>query len=356
MNANKIFRLGKFITIFLIVYGIAGWLIGTWFDTENFPLSQKWSTRLWGDVRQLSLIDNQIVLARTELEIYAINVQFGQILWHRDTTSGAMIAPALTGNGTIFFVDGDGVQALRQSDGKTIWTQQHLRYIDEAFVAAVSQGVVAVNGGGYLSVLDAANGSVLWSKYVCRNTISPYFYGPNIYVPCFGISVLDIHSGELVAETISADRIWTAGYVDNVMYSSADAEYITAYDLSKQTQIWRTHLSNDANGEFKIMGKLLFFTDTAQVCVMTRNKGDILWCRTERRMQNPVKFNNIAYVFDGSKKIITALDIENGAPIGKLFLRNLNLGLVGWTNEQLMLSTDDLLIFSSGREIFAFGK
>lgn len=83
------------------------------FTSENFPLSEKWSTKIDEDVQQMTIVDDKIILARTLTKIYALDMATGKVLWHQNMSfklSG--IEPIATENELVLLIDGTGLWAL----------------------------------------------------------------------------------------------------------------------------------------------------------------------------------------------------------------------------------------------------
>ena len=352
MKKKVILWIGIFLLL-MIAYFVSRSFLGTTFTSNNFPLSEKWSTRFGNDIQQISIIDNKIVLARTAAELYAMDVKSGKVLWHHTSGWSNANEPAFAKNEIVFFTDDKWILALNQADGEILW-QKLLDSPQSAQVVDASQDKVAVFDTENLKVYQTFDGTLLWSKHVCRNSTQAYFYDTNLYFPCLGLDAVDIKTGHTVWETHSDEIVWAAAYADGVMYSSPDLDSITAFDLQNQKQIWSTHLASDPEQGFTISDEYLFMTDQSKFCVLLRNSGKVLWCtRNIINPQNPVKVGNIVYIFNGLQNTITAFDLSSGNRIGKLFMSNLNIFTLF---RHILVSSDELMIFGSGHEVFAFGK
>jgi outer membrane protein assembly factor BamB len=339
--------------VILVTYVVLKSTLSISFTSENFPLSEKWSTRLRSSIQQISIADNQIVLVKTAAEIYALEIKSGKLLWHRATDYWlSNDVPALAQNGIVFFTDSKWIWALNQSDGEVLW-QQRL-HSGGADVVDVSMDMVAVFDTQQISVYRTTDGALQWRKPVCRNSDQIYLHNSKLYFPCFGMTAVAVASGETVWEEKTERGIWIAVYADGVMYSSPDNENITAYDLESRKQLWSTPLSTDGEKGFKIVDELLFVTDGTHFCVLQRYDGRKLWCADGMlNPQNPARVGDTIYIFNGPQNMITAFDIHSGTKLGQLRMTSFK---VVTTFSQLMVSSDELLIFASGKEVFAFGK
>lgn len=357
MNSRQMSQHGKILLIVGIVF-VAYFVIriiaqGTSFISENFPLSEKWRVHLGEDVTSVSITDDQIVLVRTWSKLYALDKKLGNIIWQQNVGGTLLDLPVVTKNNIVFLSNLNDILALNELDGKVLW-KQTFTYAPE--VVTVLKGVVAVADIPSLKMYQAATGAFLWETPACRNQIQAYFYKSTVYIFCYGIKALGVFFGGYIWETVEDDRPYAEAFDGATMYSSADNRNVIAYDLEKRVQLWSTPLSNDRVEEFKIVDQFLFLTDQHQFCALRRNDGKLLWCAHKiLDPQNPVGVGNVVYILGALQKTIRAYDPLTGVQIGQLTWTNLNLGFLAMYRH-LMVSSDDLLIFGYGQEVFAFGK
>lgn len=354
-------QIGVLTLVIMIACAIAGFYVYTFFGSslksEEFPLSEKWNTKLQGDIEQITIVEDRIIIARTMTEIYALDTQSGNILWRQSLAKHFSFRPVLAHKGMLFLTDGKGLLALNQLDGKIIW-EQDLQHPSGIEVMDANQDLVAVNSPPYIKVYHTVDGALLWKKPVCRERTQTYFFNNNIIVPCFGLTAIDILSGEIVWETKSDngfDRIWKSAFSDGVIYFSQDLENITAFDLKNRRQLWKTPLKNDRSQAFSIDSDYLFVSKDDQLCVLNRSDGKIIWCADGLiKAKTPTMYGDVLYLFNGLQNGITAYDMHDGSQIGRLYFPAYNFITVD--NEQLMTSSDEFLVFSSGKQIYAYGK
>jgi outer membrane protein assembly factor BamB len=355
-NSKKIGRtwfVGTFAAVLILLIVFSGNILRDQLISEDFPLSKQWSLSLQGSIQQLSLAGNQTLLVMTRTKLYALDSTTGDVLWKHDLHWQTITKPALAQNELVFLTDGQGISALDLSDGNLMW-QQPVYRAQNAQIAFVSDDFVAVSYRPYLNVYEASTGDLLWSKPVCREAVHPYIYGNTIYIPCYGVTAMDARTGEIVWVTESPDRIWNAGYSDGIMYSSPNRRAVIAYDLESREVLWNTPLKSERVQEFKVAGDFLLLTDALQYCVLRRTDGKIIWCANIGwKMQNPVIVMDIGYIFNGPQTVVYAFDATDGTQIGKLTLARFAFITI---YRQLLISSDDMLIFARGDNIFAFGE
>jgi len=352
MNKKWITWIGILLLTVILAYVLIDSMLPTRLASENFPLIQKWSTRLNSKIEQISIVDNQFILARTGAEIYALNINTGEQVWHQETSWSATNEPVLANNQFVFFTDSKYLWALNQSDGKTLW-QQKLKE-GAAGVVDVSMDMVLLFDWQQLFVYRSTDGTLLLEKPGCRNSNLAHIQDNMLYIPCTGITAIAIETGETVWETTGNSAITAAAYSDTIQYSDPSAGVITAFNLAEQKQIWSTSITSDGVNELKIADEFLLMTDMKQFCVLRRSDGNLMWCyRGVSKPQNPVKVGDIAYISNKRQNVITAFDIYNGKQLGQLKITKFNPFIVF---RQLMVSSEELLVFAKGKDIFVFGK
>lgn len=334
--------------------------LGTSLTAHDFPLSEKWAANLGGDIQQLALVDNRIVLVRTMTEIAALDLQSGNILWQQRLDWHYSNQPPLAVDGKIFLSDGKGVLALNQSDGALLW-EQTLRHPSGAEVVDVAPDLVAVNDPPYLGVYQTADGALRWENVVCREPVQAYFFEADIVVPCYSLAVMDALSGAAVWKTQAEDgidRIWKSDFKDGVIYFSQDLENITAYDLKNQNQEWITPITEDyaAYQAYQVAEDYLFVTIDDELCVLQQEDGRKVWCTGRLiKPRNPTAYAGVLYLFNGLQKGITAYDLQDGSQIGRLdFPAYLFISVEN--DRQLMVASEESLIFATRGTIYAYGK
>jgi outer membrane protein assembly factor BamB len=364
MRKQWIKRIGIFTVVIIIACTVLWSTVRLFYSpslsSKEFPLLEKWTTKVKGDIQQLTIVDNSIVIVRTMTEIYALDMQSGNILWQQSIAWHFSYHPPLAKNGKIFLSDGKGVLALNQSDGKLLW-QQALRHPSGAEVVDVTQDLVAVNDPPYLVIYQAGDGTLIWDKRVCREPAQAYFFDTNIVVPCYGLNAIDALSGETVWETQSedgVDRIWKSAFADGVIYYSQDLESITAYDVKNRKQLWKTPLAEkyDSFQAYKVMGDHLLVTIDDHVCALLLDDGRNSWCNGDLiKPRNPTSFEGMLYLFNGLQKGITANNLQDGSQIGRLNFPAY-IFITSENDRQLMVTSDEFLIFANGGNIYAYGK
>jgi outer membrane protein assembly factor BamB len=316
--------------------------------SHNFLLRQVWKTSLKGKIVGISVASDELILARTDSSLNALDAKSGEIIWQQTLAWQAEPRPAVAQNGKVYVTDGDLLLALDQNNGSILWQQATAE--TESWVTDVSDNVVIINQIGVdIMVFDVNTGAFLWREPVCRGFVQAFAVGEKVYVPCDGLEAFDVISGK---------PSWKAdiGVVGDIGYSISAVYYYTnsveAYDLQNQKIFWNTPLSKNGLENFKVFKDTLFYTDASRACMININSGQLKWCTKILYPQTPAVLEDNIYIFDGTHKTLTAHQTSNGKKTGELRLSNFNYFIM---DRQLLISTKNLLFFTNGKYVYAFG-
>lgn len=320
---------------------------------DDFPLQEQWRSKLDGEVTSLSTNGDQIIFARTSKKLYALNSESGEILWNHETAWQGIQKPPIASNGLVYLADGKAIWALVEENGNVKWTREVP--LSSASVELISGNAVVVKMSSYIFVLDALDGSILWSTSECRYGDFPvYIDSKTLYSPCVNnITARDINNGKIIWNSQKPLVIAKVAYRDNTMYYSPDRKTLSAIDLQNLGTLWESGITSEGFREFTILGSHLIVTGSDKFSVFERGTGYQIWCSDFNNPQNPVVVGEILFMFNGFQNEITAFDILTGEKIGELSIKNLKMFSV---ERDLLVSIDDRIIFGNGSSIFSFGK
>jgi outer membrane protein assembly factor BamB len=353
MKKMSKFRLGILIALLgLVLFGLCIVFNGN-LVLNDFPLQEQWRSILDGEVKALSSNGDQIIFARTSNMLFALNRESGKILWQHELVWQGIPKPPITSNGLVYLADGKAIWALDQENGMVKWTREVP--LTSASVELVSANVVVVKMSSYVFVLNAIDGTVIWSKPECRYGDFPVIIENSyFYSPCLNnITTMNINNGEVVRDIQEPLIIAKVAYRDSIMYYSPDRNLVSALDLQTLRVLWESSFTGEGFREFIILGSYLAVTGSNKFCIFERETGNQAWCSDFTNPQNPVIIENMLLVFDGFQNHITTFDIMTGNELGDLSIKRMNLFSI---KRELMVSIDNLLVFGNGSTVFAFGK
>ena len=266
--------------------------------------------------------------------------------------------------------DSEVVSCYKESTGQPVWTHSDKARFFESNAGAGPRGTPTISNGrvysfgatGILNVLDARNGSVIWSRNVANETNTKIpFWGFSSSPLVVGEIVIVAAAGQLVAyETANGNRRWV-GPTAGGSYSSPHLVTIngvaqvlmtsdgrlTSVALADGKQLWQHEWNANSIVQPALTadGNVLITSQEAGIrrISLTNNAG--AWSVAERWTSNGLKpyFNDFvvhkghAFGFDG--RILSCVDLNDGQ-------RKWKGGRYG--NGQLVLLPDqDLLLVLS---------
>jgi outer membrane protein assembly factor BamB len=316
-----------------------------------FPLEKLWSQKPGNTIDDLSVTeDSTMVLVRTATAIYALDKVQGNVIWKHNISHQAFFSPAVSSNSKIFVADSKSLWALDPENGQVIWMQ--LLSESGGRIVDVSKEVVLINlVGYYVQAYDTQTGSLLWNIGVGRGFIQAYIDDSLVYIPDYGIEAIDIESGKTIW-TEGADAIGSSSFSDGIIYYKSGNK-IVAFDVKERTELWSLDLKLEGFSELTVEKGLLIVADTYYLYAFDKSNGHLVWKINTDFPKNPSVIGNDVFVLEGFTRKISAIDIDTGKEIGSLGTSFPYLVIV---DRKDMLSSSNILLFSRGNEIFAFGK
>ena len=254
---------------------------------QNFPLHEKWTTKLNGRVETLSTDGDKVVFARTINRIYAIDVISGELIWQNDLSWQGIPQPPIISNGIVYLADGKSVWAFDQINGNVKWKYELPS--SSASVDLVSGNFVVVEMSSDVIILQAADGTHLWDRPDCRyGKIQTYAVSSHLFSPCIdGLTKMDISTGKVEQVTDLPFIVATVAFQDDIMYYSPDRNSVAAINLQNQSEVWVTSFRAEGYRKFIVLGEYLSVTGSDRFCIIKRETGDLLWCSEYTKPQNP---------------------------------------------------------------------
>jgi outer membrane protein assembly factor BamB len=322
------------------------------FGEENyFPLEKLWSQKPGNIIDDLSVTeDGTMVIVRTGNAFYALDKHQGNVIWKHRITHQAFSSPAVSSGSKIYVADGKVLWALDPENGQVIWSQPLSesggRIID------VSKEVVLVNlVGSYVQAHDTQTGSLLWTIGVGRGLIHAYIDDNLVYIPDYGIRAVDIVSGKTIW-TEGTDAIGSSSFSDGIIFYKSGNK-ITAFDVKKRIESWSLDLRFKGFGTLVVENGLLIVSDIDYLYAFDGLTGHLIWSVGTDFPKNPSVIDNTIYILEGFTRKIRAFDIDTGKEMG--FIRT-SFPYLLIVDRKDMMSSSNILLFSRGNEIFAFGK
>ena len=349
MNRRWAWKLSGLAILLVTICIFARIFARTSYRSDNFPLKEKWSIHLRGELQAISSA-GELVLARTTGALYALEKTTGAFKWSHKLSWQPDPKPAIARNGMVFVTDGKIMLAFKQEDGSILWSQPVSS--STAWVIDVSNNFVVIQEDQHFLVFEAQNGSPRSRiPFTCRGPVPAYLDDTSVYFLCQGIQTFDILSGT-VKWAKKDERIGGySGASDGIIYYSPSERTIEAFDTRMQMLVWQIPKTIYGFERFKVLAEILFYTDFEDFCALKQIDGQVIWCVKIPYPQNTTVMGDVVYIFNGNSTKITAVNLSNGEKIGALILKNFNSFS---TYRELMTSSNEWLFFGSNQEVFAF--
>ncbi len=231
----------------------------------------------------LTVIDQEIFIS-TDLDSLAVRVRDGSLLWHDIVRTGLIEAPVVF-NGVVYVCTQDGVvNALRASDGTTLWQYKAKLSFGSSLPVVVDGIVYMLVGDGSIDAVHTSNGSLLW-------------HDPAQY-PFAGA---------------------TAFVADGVMYVSTLDGSMYALRASDGRTLWHTsvHIPTVAPSMIVVDEVVYVGTQSGSAYALNASNGVLLWLHTDQRVSlaTTTVANGMVYLVSltGNTDRITALRASDGA-------------------------------------------
>jgi serine/threonine protein kinase len=269
-------------------------LIGTLFQTGTI-------NRLWYDSTQKQLIlpknaawgydpgfvggpnlvcVNQILLlSNPNGQLTALREKDGSLLWQSNLNDLNFGVP--TANQDLVFVGDqlERIEGLSLQSGGTVWSTKVTGRVQLAPVILIDK-LVAVTSKGYIYVLNAGNGRILWSRPFVVGILSVNAApGYLIVNSSQSIYVLDINTGLLKWEFQAASAITTQPVVSNgLVMMGTEQGLLHIFALADGVEQWRYQSRGTLLAPPALVGQIMYVPDeSGLVTAINLNEKQILW-------------------------------------------------------------------------------
>lgn len=302
-------------------------------------------------VLELSVSGNGIIFALSPYSLNAINARTGGFLWKTYLVNQANSHPAMSEYGRVYISDNKSLYALNQNNGEIIWQEKLL--LSDGAVVDVSDKYILFNQIADLSAYNAKTGDFLWSMPVTKGLVHAYIDNENetAYIVSDGIHAVEIATGRELWQTYyEAEGL----YENGIMFQSDDSG-ANAFRLDTKSMIWKSSLVDAVTFSSKLLlyKDFLIILNRSYIYVLQKDSGTINWIKPMEFPESPAVIDNTLFVMELFSGKIHSFDLDTGNETGILQIR---LPSAFAAEHQSMIATNDLLVFSNGKTIFAYGK
>ncbi len=268
----------------------------------------------------------------------AFNVFNGNVIWRKHLRAGSSLpalgSPAIGGN-AVYMPAGSGLDALRRSDGKRLWTFRTTSALEGS--PAVWNGTVYIGKlSGAMVAVSAKTGKQLWS-YSTSGAVKhgPAIVGGRLY---FG----DYAGAMYCLNAVTGRQIWkhqtnglSSGFRSGGFYSTPAVAYgrvyvgntdgkVYSFDASNGEEAWSTTLPGWAYGSPAVSNGRVFATSSlGSFVALNARTGVTLWSHQlpYGTLSSPVVIGPLVYVADRG---------ASGAVSGHVYAYNPGTGKLVW--------------------------
>lgn len=324
-------------------------------DKKGFPLEKKWHTRLSDKALELSTSEDGIIFALSPYSLNAIDSHTGTLLWKFITNKRTMWAPAISKNDLVYFADNEYIRALDEKTGTIVW-KQGVGYPNTISIVDASSKIVLVHSmANAIFAYDALTGDLLWSVPVGRGLINAVIDDRNETVCIFdhGLNVVNAISGKSIWQRVGD----VEGLYENGILYTTDKTGIQALDPQTRSIVWNSAAREAApaylSPKLLIHDEYFVVLSTNHVNVFQKDKGALQWSAQVGNAQSPAVLGDTLFVLGLFSRQIYSFDIKTGNKTGTL---QLSLPVMMAAEHHNITAINELLVFSNGKNIYAYGK
>jgi outer membrane protein assembly factor BamB len=316
----------------------------------DFPLQEIWSYDTGELVETVSVTVNKIAIVQTSNSVLGLN-STGAFLWTAPIGGGVYPAPGASDGGDVFVANKQGVWALDEQTGKTIWNSPFPNPV-EAHVLVLSQDSLFVNtASGSVIAYERSDGKIKWSVPASRGFDTANVQDHVVYVAGDGIKALDEATGT---------TLWTQGenptsgsaYKNGILYYNDSELNIVALNTHQQYMAWVSELPNGTLNELTVTGSYVLVVSVSNLYVLKAQTGEIIW-QAHTRGNNAVLMGDTVYLANTYSQSVTAFEAATGKELGSVKF-GLPWALLHPTDT--IDSRDGLMIVGYGRWVYLYGK
>jgi serine/threonine protein kinase/outer membrane protein assembly factor BamB len=271
------------------------------------------------------LLGDTLVVDTLDGALVALSADTGTIRWQEKPFGdrGAMFGAPGAGSGLIFVGSTEEeVFGLSLASGGLVWRSGVQGAVQEAPILYGDQ-LIVVTTKGYLYVLRAGNGQVIWGRPLQLGLRTPTASNDQIIVSAGTLlSALDIRSGTVTWEFQAASTLTTRPTIFNdLVLVGTERGVLHALRLSDGQEQWQTQFNSALSAAPAVSAGIFVADRSGGVTALSANAKHVLW-----HFEAGAAINGTPLLADGkllfgaSNGIFYALDAYNGRQLASLQL------------------------------------
>lgn len=194
-----------------------------------------------------ALANNTLYIGSYDFNLYALDIQNGQMKWKFATEAGIMTTPACVGDLIIVGSEDNQVYAISGKSGKQEWTYRTWNCVRSS-PRIVHDMVVVGSDDGFVHALDLRTARTLWKQKTWREVrSSAAHYQGVIYIGSDDerIYALEAASGKEKWKFMTKDRVHSSPAIsDGLVFIGSMDGYLYALDMNMGWPAWK-YRTND---------------------------------------------------------------------------------------------------------------
>ena len=224
-------------------------------------------------------VNQVLLLSNPNGQLTALRTKDGSLLWKTNPSDLSYGAPAA--NQDLVFVGDqlERVEGLSLQSGGTVWSTKVTGQVQLAPVVYMDK-LVTVTSKGYIYVLNAGNGRIIWSRPFVVGILS-LNTAPNDLIVSSSqyVYMLDINSGLLKWQFQAASTITARPVVSNgLLMVGTEQGLLHILNLASGVEEWRYQSKGTQLASPAVVGQYIYVPDeSGMVTAIDMDKKQILW-------------------------------------------------------------------------------
>jgi putative pyrroloquinoline-quinone binding quinoprotein/putative pyrroloquinoline-quinone-binding quinoprotein len=288
-------------------------------DKPLLPITEKWTNPLPAGVTVPPATDGpHIFLALRSGKIEALDATDGHELW---TKSKEVAGPFALDSERVFVTGGEAIEALRISDGASVWVVPRIKTV----------APLVVDGGSLFALTDAevivirtTDGSVIWRRPAGGARLAPAVDGDHVYIGAQDgrVAAMMLASGEPVWEKYLEGGVTALAASRGLVYAGAGNKKFYCLDGKDHEVRWEMRIGALIEGRIAIDEDHVYFGAFDNVVWgLDRVSGNQRWHAPlhERPVAGVIELGNVVFV-PSQSSTLQMIYAPDGRPSGTISL------------------------------------
>ncbi len=245
------------------------------FPAPRLPVKTHWSVDLRAGVGGAPVSDgDRVYLALRTAHIVALALSDGHELWRIEKD---VSAPMAASDGMLFVSAADAIEALRGTDGKSIWTAPRVKAAAPLVAAA---GLLIAATESEVVTIKAADGQIVWRHAAGGVRQAPIVDGERVFVGADDgrLLAMKLSTGEVTWEKYVEGGVTALAAYRGLVYAGAGNKQFYCMDARNGAVRWPYRIGSIPSGAIAVDDDRVYFTALDNVVrALDRETGNQQW-------------------------------------------------------------------------------